>query len=525
MLLAVLMACHPQVDAPGDDVVDRPGAVVIDLLPDPVDFGEVGIGDFGEQILSIGNSGEATVQLMAISNPSEDLFLLAPTYAPLPTGGTEDVSLMWFPAGASGLNTTLQLLFTNEEGTFWEMPLPVTGVAGGPSLTWPVEGADFGTVSVGCESAQTVLLFNAGTGDLVIDNVRLSGQREFTASGPDGEFAPFPWIIESNESREVRVNFAPQDESPASSILEISSNDPLTPVAEVPLRGSGHIDGRNSITVEVPARQNLTVLFAMNQVATRGGQFGTLFEGALPTLFDALKAEGRHYRVAFLIAQDGVVDGSVQYIDETMSTSTAMSNYSIMTAAAGGDLDTLLATLANGIAANRSWLIDESSAWRDSRLSLIGVNSDTEQSSGNSTLYVSQYRGYKSDPSDIVVHALGGDVPRGCTGGAGTAEPFELFYNAAVDTGGTFLSICDPDYEGHMEKLALGIIGEPSGFPLTGNPAASTIVVSVDGFVQETGWTYDPLERLVIFDADHYPSVGAELRIDYLMATDCPDEN
>lgn len=525
MLLFVLAACEAQIDAPEDYNEPPPADVRVDLLPAPLDFGEVGIGEFGVVTLGVQNSGVAPIQLLAINNPSEDLSLLAPTYVPLPRGASEEVTVMWFPHDAAGLNTTLELLFTNDDGLFWEMPVSVMGVAGGPAIVVPEDGTDFGTVSVGCEASTTVTVTNGGTADLVIDGVRLAGQREFTASGQDEEFAPFPWLIAANESREIQVVFAPSDESPASSVLEITSNDPLTPVLEVPLRGAGRIDGRNSITFEVEQQQNLTALIGMNQVATTGGQFGNLMEGALPTLFELLQAEGRHYRIAFIVNTMGTVDGGVPYIDDTMSISESMGVYEAMIASAGGDLDTILAALGQGINENRSWLLDESPEWADSRLSLIGINSDTEQSSGNSTSYLNQYRAHKSDPSDIVVHAIGGDVPRGCNGGAGSAEPFELFYLAAIESGGTFLSICDPDYVAHMEKLALGMIGEPSGFQLTGNPAAATIHVFVDGFEEVDGWSFDPTTNLVTFDADHYPSVGSELRIDYLMATECPDES
>ncbi len=185
---------------------------------------------------------------------------------------------------------------------------------------------------------------------------------------------------------------------------------------------------------------------------------------------------------------------------------------------ARGDNDYLLSTLDLAIDENTGWLLDEDPAWADSKLNLVGINSDQEQSSGSSTLYVLHYQAHKLNPSSIAVHGLGGDVPGGCPG----AEAFTPFADAADATGGVFLSICDADWTANMETLALAFLAEGQvAFTLAEPAVKGTAAVYVDEVAQATGWTYNAANHAVYFDEGSRPAIGAVVRVDYVMLPEC----
>lgn len=519
MLLSLLLACETEEEAPEPVEASEPEAMNIEVLPAEIAFGVVGIGLPVTQVLSVYNHGDTAVQIASVAASAEGLTLQTSLDFPILSGAIEPVTVIWTPLSPSDLIDTLHILVSSATGELREVPVPLVGTASGPVIALSVDRADFGTVSVGCEGEQSVTITNVGTGSLVVDAITLVEQSDITLLGPDGELAPLPWTLTATESRVVRLLYAPLDERGVFDVLRVTSDDPASPSVEVEVVGAGRIEAENSITYAVIREQNVTVLFAMNQVVPVG-TFRTRMEDALPVFFDALQAARAPYRVAFLTEQNGEVVGDTLYIDDTMTTDEAMEIYDDMVAIAGGDNDYLLETLANGVEANTAWLLDESDAWAESKLSVIGMNSDTEQSTGNYVVYVTEYQAWKDDADDAVVHAIGGDVPRGCA----EAEPFEAFYDAATLSGGAFLSICAADWTTNMETLAAAVRGENQAFALTGEPAAWSIEVWIDGVRATSGWSWDDALRAVVFDDDAYPRVGAEVRIDYLMATDCIDD-
>lgn len=519
MFLILMVACGAPEEEEAPEEEAAPVEVDVEAVPDEVDFGALELGGSASQEFSIFNRGEAAVILSAVSASSDDLTVTARTNFPIPPGGSEPVTVSWESFVPAELDETIEIRVAGEDDADFEVD--VSGLADGPVLSVSTGTVDFGSVTVGCTGEAPLTLSNLGTVELAIDTVSFGEEVDFHLEGTDGDLAPLPWTLAAGESWTVTVVYAPLEERSIATALLVTSSDPITPVADVELEGTGIIEAENSILFEVVGQQNVTALFALNAVVAIG-QFSARFLAALPVFFDALQDAHAPYRVAFLPGMSGEVDGDVPYIDDTMSTADAMDAVAGMLANAGGDNDYLLQTLANGISTNRSWLLDESPLWTDSRLSLIGMNSDTEQSSGNATVYVLEYQAYKTDPTDIVVHAIGGDVPRGCSG-TGTAEPFEMFYNAANETGGTFLSICEADWDAHMVALAAAVLGDTQPFVLTGTPAVWSIEVQINGVPIVDGWSYDAELNEVVFEDGSYPADGSELRIDYLLAVDCPE--
>ena len=92
---------------------------------------------------------------------------------------------------------------------------------------------NFGSVSVGSTGSSILTISNAGTADLTISLLTLSGA-DFGISG-----ITTPKTISAGQNAPVTLTFKPTLAGAASGSLTITSNDPTTPTAVVSLAGTG----------------------------------------------------------------------------------------------------------------------------------------------------------------------------------------------------------------------------------------------------------------------------------------------
>lgn len=511
MLVLALSACRVEDEAPPPETEDAaPTGLSVALTPETIAFGDVGLGAAVTETLVLANLGGATVTLTAVSSDDESLVVDAPTGQPIAPGASVEVAVTWTPTTPASLSGTLDVLVTG--AGLLEIPVPVTGTAGGPVLALSATELDVGSVSAGCTGSASLTLSNAGTTDLHVSALSLPDGSALTMTYG----STLPWTLAPGASAGVDLTYAPRDVATVADLLTISSDDAVEPEAEVTVTGSGLVDERRSDEFVVERPQNVTVVFALNEVAANNGMFAQRWENALPLFFETLQASRAAYRVTFIPSMSGVVNGDTLYIDETVDPADTVDIWAEMVSNASGDNDYLLQTLQDAVDENRDWLLDESDAWAESRLSLVGVNSDMEQSSGNWVTYVATYRDYKDDDADVLVHGIGGSMGSTC------AEPFDQFENAATETGGVFLDICAADWDPVMETLAASVLGDVQAFTLSAEPQEWSLDVSIDGATTTDGWTYDADALSIVFDDDHYPSMGAEVAVDYLVAVECP---
>jgi len=288
------------------------------------------------------------------------------------------------------------------------------------------------------------------------------------------------------------------------------------------ISGTGAVDGEASVTYEVGVLARATTLWHINEVALVGsyGYYNEVFFASMPHYFEQLQETRAYYRIAFLWNTDGSIEGDTPYIDHTMSASEAwtVAQEMMATGASIGDNDRNFTSLIAGITAQSDWLFEDE-YWEESKLSLITVQRDVEQSGGSYVDYVSQARAFKDDDELLVFHAIAGPPPQGC---GGYAEYFSGYYEAVIETDGVFLSVCETNWDAHMEQLiAASIGGGGDFFPLTGNPLESSIEVFIDDIRSSEGWEYDADLNSVIFEEDFYPDEGSEVTIDFIKATGC----
>lgn len=116
-----------------------------------------------------------------------------------------------------------------------ELGRPVAALTGlgpvAPALALTADSLDFGTIPVGTSRDRSLDLYNQGTAPLTVSAITVAPPFSVVFSGPV--------TVPPAGSLEVTVSFAPTDQAPASADLNISSDDPDSPLELVALSGAG----------------------------------------------------------------------------------------------------------------------------------------------------------------------------------------------------------------------------------------------------------------------------------------------
>lgn len=124
--------------------------------------------------------------------------------------------------------------------------------------------------------------------------------------------------------------------------------------------------------------------------------------------------------------------------------------------------------------------------------------------------YTDEIRWHQASGQPVIFSAIAGPDPGGCSG----AEPGVGYWQAAQDSGGATLSICE-DWEEELVLLAQ-LSAQQSVFVLEGRAVPWSIEVWVDGEQRLDDWRYAIEEDAVIFESSP-PLGGQEVIIDYLI--------
>jgi len=520
MIWLLVVACKPTPDTVDSGTFTEPElAWSYKVTPKKVDFGDQVVGSSASQVVLVTNTGEDDLMFVDFVPPAlEGLEVTAPSLFALPPGAVQDLVVTWTPGTASPMLDEFSVSLGPNNTETDKVTVTLSGAGQGPVMTISSQQYDYGGVPVGCFSEGTFSLTNTGNADLLIEGLSLDGDDEVYQITDTTLEEPFPWTVAPFTSRDIQVRYTPIEQNYDVGVVELTSDAGKVSAA---LTGEGVVDGSNVLSFTVGDKNKNTVLVHVNEVAIEGpyGTFAQELQDYVHVFFETLQENHADYRAAFFWNADGTVDGDVQYLDDSYSPT--QSAQIVIDAIAGGstagDNDRNFTSLLAAVEEGRWWLFEDEN-WSDSKLSLVAINRDTEQSGGHYSTYVEQAQALKSDPDKVVFHAIAGPLPSGC--GEGT-EPFTSFADAVTATGGVFLTICEDDWTSNMQQLASATMDGADFFPLTGSPLVSTIAVSVDDIPTSTGWVYDSDLNAIVFSDDAYPNEGAIIEVYYLKSDGC----
>ena len=213
-----------------------PVLVVSDLV---LDFGDLRVAAEADLQLTVTNDGSAPlIGTASISGPGASSFALTgpPGLPLLGPGQSAPIEVRFHPMSL-GLKTATLTISSNDPSTpqFFVM-LGGTGVA--PVVSVSPESLDFGNVNLDEFSELPLLLSNAGDalgGPLTVLGLSVTGDLAFTVDGD----SPPPFQLAPGAGTQLTVRFHPLSAGSKAAVVNIATDDPLTPNKVIPLTGTG----------------------------------------------------------------------------------------------------------------------------------------------------------------------------------------------------------------------------------------------------------------------------------------------
>jgi hypothetical protein len=526
LLFALAPACSDYAVKGNSDVLDGAddgGEPDIEVTPTDIDFGAMDVG--GDvtaietvEVKNVGGSS-LSIQSVGLEDTSQPFTISAISSVLIEPGASASFTVAFEPLTATDSATDVVIMSNDPDEAESLVHLAGTGVA--PVIKLDPASYDFGSLYIGCEGELPLTIKNDGNAPLIVSDF------DYVSASTDLVFDPMtavngdlPWTIAPQESVQVGVGYVPYDDYADDGYLKVTSNDPFQPIAQASQTAAASLYGQNTDVFQQPIQGQTDIVFTLDWSCSMSTDIARV-QANFDVFVATLGTMDADYHVAVVTDDDGCVNGSQPYVDNTMSAADQTALFDTMvnsyTYGAYTEMGFTLAEAAFSADNLASGGCNEGLIRDDATLAIVGVTDEVEQSANPWSYYVSLFQGMKADPDDVVFHAIAGDYPSGC----GDNEAGLGWYEATVATGGLFLSICATDWASHLEAIAEGSAADLSSFELTQWPVPETIVVRVDGINQTTGWTYNGTDNTVDFDELSIPEGGSTVEVDYALYGSC----
>lgn len=211
------------------------------VQPAAYDFGDVMVGAIVFKTFIISNDGTADLVLNAakIVGVDKDQFTIESvgTLITLASGDSQSFTISFKPLSIGNKSASLQIFSNDPDQATFGIMLTGNGVpAPAPNIAVQPADYDFGEVRQGSVASKSFVISNNGSADLLVNNVSLAGANldQFALLSGRTSFTLMP-----GESEKLDIRFRPTSEGVKTASLQVASNDPDTPLAEIGLTGTG----------------------------------------------------------------------------------------------------------------------------------------------------------------------------------------------------------------------------------------------------------------------------------------------
>mgnify|MGYP003639848162 FL=1 len=506
----------------------------INVEPLEYNYGHVNAnGGLGTAEFTISNRGNDTLLLhdAELSNDLvEDLSFSTNGFSvdSLEPGESTSLEVTFDPRTYENTSADLEIYSNDDDDSV--VVVPLHGVGDSPIIDVTPEEYDFGEIYVGCDDALGVLIENQGNVDLEITNVDffVTVPVDFEIEDYETNEGPLPWIMSPSDYISLRVDYLPLDILDDSAYIEITSNDPLSPIVQSYHEGTGDYAGMLLESFEQEDLSEVDILFVIDNSGSMASN-QTNFKNNFGSFISVFAAAGVDYRIAFITTDDpGFVNGTVI----TASSTDPVAEVEAIIDAIG--------TRGNSIEKGLWYAYEATSPAgdaepggeflrSDARFVVVYISDEADYShlstngGGSTTLvpsdYSTQLQSLKSSSTAVVAHAVAGDYPSGCDDN-GNADFGDGYYDVVNDLGGTFMSICATDWGAQMDTLARESMAA-TVYRLTGDPIESTIEVEVDG-TTATDWSYNDIDNAIVFSTP--PALSSIIDVTYAIWGNCGED-
>ena len=202
-------------------------AQLVTAIADAGSFGDVCLGGFADELLTINNSGACPLVISDIVGSPD---FLAPSVASYPLvvgrGDSTEVVIRFQPTAPDGLKVGVITLFSNDPAG--PHAVPVSGVLAAPKANLIIaDMGNFGDVCVGSFVDQPLIVTNSGRCTLSITGITIVGSADFLAP----EVLSYPITVGAGDALPVPIRFQPTSFGAKSATISVTSNDPTGPIS------------------------------------------------------------------------------------------------------------------------------------------------------------------------------------------------------------------------------------------------------------------------------------------------------
>ncbi len=240
-LLVLVLVCGCEPDDKDDTASSASLSGQLELAVSSLVFSDLQVGEQEDQTLVLLNAGDGPLAIhdVAFSDDSERVHwdLQGLVTLELEPGASHTLLVRFEPQSVANHDVMLRIGSDDPDGPVQTVDLRGEGL-GTPSLYTSSTTLDFGVVDIGASVEQNLFLANYGTGDLHIEEVRVSDDATNYSLGLDPSGTVLP---PGSEGGLVVVVFEPTYDGPLYGAVTIATDDPLNPELQVDLTGEGDV--------------------------------------------------------------------------------------------------------------------------------------------------------------------------------------------------------------------------------------------------------------------------------------------
>ncbi len=511
----------------------EPGITAPEIEVDPThySYGALSAGSETQEVIinieNIGN-GDLDISNIYLHNSPSNFTIISSPLGIVDSLNSVELIISYSPGTYETNYETISIVSNDEDEPIVNVTLDGSGDA--PVITVTPDYHDFGNVYLGCNDTIPIEIGNIGNSNLIISDIEFfaSVPVDFSMQDYEVSWGVLPITVAPGDTIDLHMDYIPLDDLDDAAYIEITSNDPATPIAYADQDGLGDYERWVNDLFTQDGTVDVDILFVIDNSGSMGSN-QTNIKNNFDTFMNAFTAAGVSYQIALITTDSSDFVGDV-ITNSTPDPITEFNNQIDSIGTRGSAYEKGLwyayeSTTVGDASSSSSTGFLRSSA----RLVVVYVSDEADYShqtygSGGSTTmlpsdYVSSLRSLKSSTDLIVAHAIAGDYPSGCTANGG-AQFGDGYYDVVNDLSGTFMSICASDWSTTMDTLARESIAL-SAFPLSEVAIEETIEVTVDG-VLSADWTYSALENSVSFNIA--PADGSSISITYAVWS-CEDSD
>ena len=483
--------------------VKRPSIIV---APELLDFGHLLSGfESDTMTITISNGGSAGLIVDHLELEGAN-YLVDTSGFVVPAGGWQQIEVGYTPKTFEHNEGYIDIYLEGDEVASESVWLSGNGDA--PVINVMPADHDFGSPLLGCDVTKEIIIQNDGNVDLIVTSIDIMASVPAEITIDFGTLSEFPWSISPNGRVAFFANYVPLDEEPDTTLFDVTSSDPKTPLYGAFTEGAGVISNEvierwiqeSTIIVDIIwiIDNSGSMMPFQNLLGLNMGDFMTMFLSYSPD-----------FQMAFITTDSPIfvstpIDARTHLpIDEAIATIDSIG-------VGGSGWEKGLQMLEDCM------LSSECTNWMRPGAKLIAIFLSDEPDHSNRTpiSFINSFDAIK--PGAFVPFAIIGDPPQGCPAQTGwNTQGGWGYYDVVQHYASQWFSICDEDWGAQLESLAQ-TISVKTVFELNSvDPHVDTVRVWINGQLIESGWAYDESINSVVFEFEEAPEPGDTIEIGY----------